>query len=154
MLKTDTKTNLKKQLKTIKIILILYTGLCSAQCFNNDDEHFYKQLKIQYMDNLEKMATLLGVAEITEDYKSGVELEIGEWNTADGYTLHIITQNAKNIDFEYDVYYYEPSFDQIINRIKELNKDSIVYISDIEIYLPDSEIQDYINEHNEENNEE
>ena len=42
----------------------------------------------------------------------------------------------------------------IINRIKELNKDSIVYISDIEIYLPDSEIQDYINEHNEENNEE
>ena len=94
------KTNLKKQLKTIKIILILCTGLCSAQCFNNDDEHFYKQLKIQYMDNLEKMATLLGVAEITEDYKSGVELEIGEWNTADGYTLHIITQNAKNIDYQ------------------------------------------------------
>jgi len=102
------------------------------------------------MNNIEKLAMLLGVAEITEDYKTGVELEISEWNTADGYTLHVITQDARNLDFEYDVYYYEPSFDQIIDRIKELDKDSIVYISDIEIYLPDSEVQDYIDEHNEE----
>ena len=105
------------------------------------------------MDNIEKLAMLLGVAEISEDYKTGVELEIGEWNTADGYTLHVITQDARNLDFEYDVYYYEPSFDQIIDRIKELDKDSIVYISDIELYLPDSEVQDYIDEHNEEEEE-
>ena len=101
-------------------------------------------------NNIEKLAKLLNVAEITEDYKSNTDLEISEWNTADGYSLHVITQDARNLDFEYDVYYYEPSFDQIIDRIKELDKDSIVYISDIESYLDDNEVQDYIDEHTEE----
>jgi len=101
-------------------------------------------------NNIEKLAKLLNVAEITEDYKSNTDLEISEWNTADGYSLHVITQDARNLDFEYDVYYYEPSFDQIIDRIKELDDDSIVYISDIELYLDDNEVQDYIDEHTEE----
>ena len=104
-------------------------------------------------NNIEKLAKLLNVAEITEDYKSNTDLEISEWNTADGYSLHVITQDARNLDFEYDVYYYEPSFDQIIDRIKELDEDSIVYISDIESYLDDNEVQDYIDEHTEEEEE-
>ena len=104
------------------------------------------------MDNLEKLAKLLNVAEITEDYKSGTALEIGEWNTADGYELHVMTEDARNLDFEYDVYYYEPSFEQVIERIKQVGEDdgmneAIIYISDIEIYLPEYEVQDYIEEH-------
>ena len=82
MLKTDTKTNLKKQLKTIKIILILYTGLCSAQCFNNDDEHLYKQLKIQHMNNLTRLQEHLNV-KISDNYHGKPYLEISTWNTAD-----------------------------------------------------------------------
>ena len=104
-------------------------------------------------NNIEKLAKLLNVAEITEDYKSNTDLEISEWNTADGYSLHVMTQNPRQLDFEYDVYYYEPSFDQIIDRIKELDEDSIVYISDIESYLDDNEVQDYIDEHTEEEEE-
>lgn len=111
------------------------------------------------MDNLEKLAKLLNVAEITEDYKSGTALEIGEWHTADGYDLHVMTEDPRNLDFEYDVYYYEPSFNQVIDRIKETadnegHGEAIIYISDIEVYLPEYEVQDYIEEHEDEENDE
>ena len=95
---------------------------------------------------IEKLAELLEVAQITENYRGIPDLEIGEWLSADGYDLHVMTNDARNLDFEYDVYYYQPSFNQIIDRIKELDKDAIVYVSDIETYLPDYEVQDYIDQ--------
>ncbi len=104
-------------------------------------------------NNIKKLAMLLGVAEITEYYKTNIDLEISEWNTADGYSLHVITQDSRNLDFEYDVYYYEPSFNQIIDRIKEMDRDSVIFVADIELYLPDSEVQDYIDEHTDEDDE-
>lgn len=104
------------------------------------------------MDYINKLAELLNVAEITEDYKSGTALEIGEWHTADGYHLHVMTEDPRNLEFEYDVYYYEPSFKQIIERIKEVGEDdgmneAIIHISDIDTYLPEYEVRDYIEEH-------
>ena len=95
---------------------------------------------------IEKLAELLEVAQITEYYRGVPDLEIGEWHTADGYDIHVMTNDARNLVFEYDVYYYQPSFNQIIDRIKELDKDALVYISDIEMYLPDYEVQDYIDQ--------
>jgi hypothetical protein len=97
-----------------------------------------------------KLAKLLGVAQITDDFRGSPDLEIGEWHTADSYDVHVMTNDPYNIQFDNDVYYYEPSFSQIINRIKELNdEDAIVYVSDFETYLPEYEVQDYIDEHEE-----
>lgn len=101
------------------------------------------------MNNYQKLAQLLNVAEITEDYKGAPDLEIGTWNTADGYDVHVIANDPRNIDFEWDVYYYEPSFRQVIDRIKQLDSDATVYVSDLEAYLPEYEVEDYIEEQEE-----
>jgi hypothetical protein len=50
------------------------------------------------------------------------------------------------LDWENDVYYYQPSFDDIMSRIMELDADSKVYIDDIEEYLPEYEIERWIND--------
>lgn len=108
------------------------------------------------MNIYEKLAKLLGVAQITEDFRGSPDLEIGEWHTADGYDINVMTNDARNLDFEYDVYYYDPSLNQVIDRIQELNdEEAIVWISDLEKYLPELEVQDYIEEHkdNEDDNE-
>ena len=42
------------------------------------------------MNNYQKLAQLLNVAEITEDYKGAPDLEIGTWNTADNYEVHVM----------------------------------------------------------------
>ena len=98
-----------------------------------------------------QLAKLLGVAQITEDFRGSPDLEIGEWHTADSYNIHVMTNDKRNIQFDYDVYYYTPSFREIINRIKELNdEDAVVYVSDFETYLPEYEVQDYIEQHEEE----
>lgn len=102
------------------------------------------------MNMYEKLATLLGVAQITDDFRGSPDLQISEWHTADSYDIHVMTNDERNIQFDYDVYYYQPSFNQIIDRIKELqDEDAIVYVSDFETYLPEYEVQDYIDEHEE-----
>ena len=107
------------------------------------------------MSNINKLAKLLNVAEITEDWKGSPALEIGQWNTADGYILHVVTYDAQNIDWENDVYYYEPSFETIIDRIKEASEmdpdEAIIYIADIDTYLPEYEVEDYIEQQEDEN---
>ena len=100
---------------------------------------------------IDKLCKLLNVAEITEDWKGSPSLEIGPWHTADSYEVHVVTNDAKRLDWENDVYYYEPSFDNIIERIKEVADnepgEAIIHISDMETYLPEDEIQDYIEQH-------
>ena len=85
------------------------------------------------------------------------DLELSEWYTADDYTLHVMTNDARNIDWENDVYYYEPSFEDIIDRIKECADDepgeAIIHISDIDTYLSEYEVKDYIEEHTEDEDE-
>lgn len=93
-----------------------------------------------------KLAELLNVAEITDDYKGCPDFEIGEWHTADGYTLHVMAEDPRNLDFDYDVYYYEPSFNQVIDRIKELDNDATIFVADLETYLPEYEVKNYIEE--------
>ena len=48
---------------------------------------------------IEKLAKLLNVAKITEDHEGHVDLEIGEWLTADGYDVHVMTNSPRNLDF-------------------------------------------------------
>ena len=101
---------------------------------------------------IEKLAELLNVAQITDNYRGYPDLEIGAWNTADGYELTVMTNDHKNIDWEYDVYYYEPDFDTIIDRIKETvdtigGGEAIIYVDDIESRLPEYEVNEYIEQY-------
>ena len=96
-----------------------------------------------------QLAKLLNVAQITDDYKhsNAHDLEISEWNTADNYNLHVMTSDVYAINFEYDVFYYQPNFTDIIDRIKELNNpDAVVFVSDLETYLPEYEVENYLEE--------
>jgi len=97
-----------------------------------------------------KLAKLLNVAEITDEYKGCPDLEVGEWQTADGYSLHVVAQDPRNLDFEYDVFYYEPPFAEVIERIKALDYEATVFVADLETYLPEYEVENYIEEYEEE----
>ena len=77
------------------------------------------------------------------------DLELSEWYTADDYTLHVMTNDARNIDWENDVYYYEPQFDTIIERIEDTCHD-LGYGSEVRIYidteafLPEQEVIEWL----------
>ena len=75
------------------------------------------------------------------------DLEIGTRYTADGYDVYVMTNSSfeNQLDWENDVYYYQPSFDDIMSRIMELEPGDKVYVDDIEEYFPDYELEDWIN---------
>ena len=97
-----------------------------------------------------QLAKALNVAKITEDYTTHADLQISEYMTADSYDIHVMTNEPMSLMWDTDVYYYQPSFDDIINRIKDLDEDAIVYVSDFETYLSEYEVQDYLEQHEEE----
>ena len=93
-----------------------------------------------------QLAKLLNVAEITEDFRSEPDLQITEWSTADGYNIFVMVEDP-DLQWDYDVYYYPPSFNDIINRIKDLhNPNAVVYVSDLNEYLPEYEVEEYLEE--------
>lgn len=110
------------------------------------------------MDIYEKLGEALNV-KLTDDYRGRPNLEIGTWQTADGYDLHIMTNDHQHLSWEYDVYYYEPSFEDVIERIKETADNesydgdpAVIFLADFEQYLPEYETQDYLEQLNDENN--
>ena len=83
------------------------------------------------------------------DNLNNPDLELSEWYTADDYTLFVMTNDAKSIDWENDVYYYEPSFDTIINRIHETVDDmgfggEVRIYMDTEQWLPEQDTIDWL----------
>ena len=100
------------------------------------------------MTPIEKLQEKLNI-EINETYKySMYDLEISPYNTADGYEVYVMKNSSfeNQLDWENDVFYYLPPFDDIMSRITELDAGSRVYIDDIEEYLPDYEIERWIND--------
>ena len=59
------------------------------------------------------------------------DIEIGTMQTADGYDVHYITADIGNLNFENEVFYYQPDFDAIMSAI-----------DDLRCYKPSSEIVD------------
>jgi hypothetical protein len=106
-------------------------------------------MTVKTMNVYDELSKVLNV-KLTDDYRSnGMDLEIGTWNTADGYELHVITSDPHNLDWEYDVYYYEPDFNTVIDRIKDVSYDddvAVVFVADFDQYLPEYEVQDYLDE--------
>jgi hypothetical protein len=97
-----------------------------------------------------QLAQILNVSKITEDYTTHADLQISEYMTADSYDIHVMTNEPMSLMWDTDVYYYQPLFNDIIDRIKDLDEDAIVYVSDFETYLPEYEVDDYLEQHNEE----
>ena len=91
---------------------------------------------------------------IIKDELSNPDLELSEWYTADDYTLYVMTNDARNIDWENDVYYYEPSFTTIMERIEETVDDvgyggEVKIYIDTEQYLPEGDVLDWVDNENE-----
>ena len=100
------------------------------------------------MTAIEKLQDKLNI-EIDDLYKYNMyDLEVSPYNTADGYEVYVMnsTPFENGLDWENDVFYYQPSFDDIMSRIMELNSGSAVYVSDIEEFMPDYEIERWIND--------
>jgi hypothetical protein len=99
------------------------------------------------MELIEKLQEKLGI-QITDDFPIGklVALECSAWNTADGYEIYVMCNDPQNIDWDNEVYYYQPSFDEIISKLEELEEGELVYIEDIEEYLPEYEIEQWLEE--------
>lgn len=82
-------------------------------------------------------------------WKSG-DLSISPWYTADDYEVHVMTNDETNVDWANDVYYYEPQFEDVMQRIVDTVSDVMldvkIYISDLETYLPEQEVLDWLEE--------
>jgi len=67
--------------------------------------------------------------------------------------VHVITNESGALNWETDVYYYQPPFEDIIDRIKELDEWAVVWASDLETYFPEDEVENYLEELKEKDNE-
>ena len=80
---------------------------------------------------------------------SGGDLSISPWYTADDYEVHVMTNDERSVDWENDVYYYEPQFDTIMDRIEETchdlgyGEEVKIYI-DTEAFLPEQEVIEWL----------
>ena len=105
------------------------------------------------MTAIEKLQEKLNI-EINEMYNYNMyDLEVSTYNTADGYEVYVMnsTPFENGLDWENDVYYYQPSFDDIMDRIMQLDAGSKVYVDDIEEYMPEYEIETWINDNEDAN---
>ncbi len=108
---------------------------------------------MDYIEKLEKYFVdkhECGSVKIGDNIGWNADLELSEWYTADDYTLYVMTNDARNIDWENDVYYYEPQFDTIMDRIEETchdlgyGEEVKIYI-DTEAFLPEEEVLNWLN---------
>jgi len=75
------------------------------------------------------------------------DFEIGTIQTADGYEIHYMTADILNLNFENEVYYYQPDFDTIMSYIEEHRVgDELLEIEiwDVDDYLDEYYMLDYL----------
>lgn len=80
------------------------------------------------------------------------DIEIGTLQTADGYDLYYITADVQELNFENEVFYYQPDFDTIMNAVNDLRKftpsNEVHAVSlafhDIEDYFDEYYMLDYL----------
>ena len=102
-------------------------------------DELYELDRYELLDEFQKA---FGV-EISENFTRNTDLSIGTWNTADGYEVYVMNNGdyASDLNFEYDVYYYQPSAYMILDRILEVANgyDAKIYCDDIEMYFDDEQ---------------
>ena len=91
----------------------------------------------------EKEANLI----ITDKFMAQADIEISEWSTADGYTVYVMCEDPRRLNWEAEVWYYQPSFDDIMDyiRIDHGNDEPIVIAcDDIEQYFDEYYMLDWL----------
>ena len=75
------------------------------------------------------------------------DIEIGTLMTADGYNVHYVAADLRNLNWENEVYYYQPDFDAIMNAIEDLRfagEEVSVACYDIDDYFDEYYMLDYL----------
>ena len=69
--------------------------------------------------------------EVKESYGGYADLYVFTKMSADGYDVHVVTEDDNNLDWENDVYMYQDGMDQpLIDKIMELSPGSLIYDGD------------------------
>jgi len=75
------------------------------------------------------------------------DIEIGTIQTTDGYELHYITADIRNLNFENEVFYYQPDFDAVMNAIDDLRfagEEVSVACYDVDDYFDEYDMLNYL----------
>ena len=75
------------------------------------------------------------------------DIEVGTIQTADGYDIHYITSDVRNLNYENEVFYYQPDFDAIMSAIDDLrylSEPVKVECYDVDDYFDEYYMLDYI----------
>ena len=84
--------------------------------------------------------------EIGEDFYNA-DLQLSTWSTADGYDVYVLMNGGRMADmnWESDVYFYQPNLEDILDRMKDLDEGDQFYVDDVEEYFTDEEAMiDYL----------
>ena len=117
----------------------------------------YKLEQINQLNQRKKMKTRDDLYELDRDElldviieATGVEinadcynadLQLSTWCTADGYDIYVLMNGTAigEMNWESDVYYYQPDLETILNRLKDLDPGDQFYVDDVEEYFTDEE---------------
>ena len=97
------------------------------------------------MTTLEKFQELANIKFVVYDG----DIEIGTIMTQDGYDVHYITADIRNLNFENEVFYYQPDFDAVMNAIDDLRyagEEVSVECYDVDDYFDEYYMLDYISD--------
>ena len=106
------------------------------------------------MTPLEKLEQHLNVTITNFDDYCNNELQLTEYLTADGYNIYILTEDPSCLNWENDVYYYQPDFNTIMERIVQVAEDipgAKILMDDVDEYMDESEIERWLSENIDDN---
>ena len=101
------------------------------------------------MTPLEKLEQHLNITITNFDAYCNNDLKLTEYMTADGYNVYILTEDPGCLNWENDVYYYQPDFDTIMERIVQVAEDipeARILMDDVDEYMDESEIERWLSE--------
>ena len=77
------------------------------------------------------------------------DIEIGTLQTADGYEVYYVAADLRNLNWESEIFYYQPDFDAIMNAIDDLRfagEEVSVACYDVDNYFDEYYMLDYISD--------
>ena len=77
------------------------------------------------------------------------DIEIGTLQTADGYEVYYVAADLRNLNWESEIFYYQPDFDAIMNAIDDLRfagEEVSVACYDVDDYFDEYYMLEYISD--------
>ncbi len=97
------------------------------------------------MTTLEKFQELAQINFV----ESNGDIEIGTIITQDGYDVHNVASDLRNLNFESEIFYYQPDFDAIMNAIDDqrfAGEEITVACYDVDDYFDEYYMLEYISD--------